>query len=230
MHMHGWELPQTRCAAPDWIAGQALGDWLSEEEQQRLTEFAAPARRRDWLAGRLAAKRLLREQWHGAPAGCTVGTDGVAPCLDVPGLEGINWSLSHSGGWGAASWADTRVEGTVGVDIQQIRAVHGGLAARILGEEEQVQQEALRKQWGHDGAVLLVWTLKEAAIKARRLLWGRALSSIAVHVAAGQTASVTLPDEPEAFAGRYVRQGEFWVARVVRPPLKNGGKQDLDSG
>lgn len=218
MHTHGHGLPQTSLAAPDWITAQVLGDWLTEEEQQRLNEFASPLRRRDWQAGRLAAKRLLRDQWNIAPGTCAVSTNGVAPCLDAPGLDGINWSLSHSGGWGAASWAHTRTEGTVGVDIQQIRAVHGGLAARILGMQERAQHDQRRAQWRYDEALLLVWALKEAAIKARRLPWGRALSSIAVRLTAEGQAAITLPEEAQAFAGSYVRYGAFWVARVLCPP------------
>lgn len=223
MQMPGLELPQTLPVGPDWIAMQTPSAWLTEAEQQRGREFVSPIRRRDWLAGRLAIKRLLWTDWNISPAACAVGTDGTAPCLDVPGLEHINWSLSHSKGWGAASWADTRTEGTVGVDIQHIRPVHPGLAARLLCEEECVQHSFRREQWGHDEAILLVWALKEAAIKARRLPWGHVLKSITVRLTEGQTAQITLPGEPHPFAGCYARHGAFWVARVVRPlPLLGG--------
>lgn len=223
MQMHGFNLTQTLLAAPNWIAAQNITDWLTEAEQRRMGEFASPTRQRDWLAGRLAMKRLAWEDWSIAPLVCTVGTDGIAPHIDAPGLERINWSLSHSGGWGAASWADTQTEGTAGVDIQQIRPVHRGLAARILGKGERAQHDAWREQWGHDEAVLLVWALKEAAIKARRLPWGRALSSIAVRLTEGQAAEITLPDEPRVFRANYARHGEFWVARAVRPLPAPGG-------
>lgn len=185
-----------------------------------MNEFVSPGRRRDWLAGRLAAKRLLWEDWNIAPQLHPVGMDGVAPCLAVPGLDPINWSLSHSGGWGAATWADTGTQGTAGVDIQHIRPVHPRLSARILCEEERIRHTHLQIYLGHTEAILLVWALKEAAIKARRLPWGRALSSIHVQLTGIRTAQITLPDEPYAFEGQYARHGEFWVARAIcTPPL-----------
>ena len=168
-------------------------------------------------------KRLAWQDWGITPRHCTVGTDGLAPCLSVPGLEHINWTLSHSSGWGAASWADTHAEGTAGVDIQEIRPTHPRLAARILGADEHAQHNVWREHLGHDEALLLVWAIKEAAIKARRLPWGHALSSIAVRLNADGTAQVTLPHEPCAFAARYARHGEFWVARAVRPLPTPGG-------
>jgi len=216
-------LPQTLTVSPEWIAAQTLAHWLTEAEQQRLGGFASPARQRDWLAGRLAVKRLAWQDWGITPRHCTVGTDGLAPCLSVPGLEHINWTLSHSSGWGAASWADTHAEGTAGVDIQEIRPTHPRLAARILGADEHAQHNVWREQLGHHEALLLVWAIKEAAIKARRLPWGHALSSIAVRLNADGTAQVTLPHEPCAFAARYARYGEFWVARAVRPLPTPGG-------
>ncbi len=218
MHLHRLGLPQTLLASPDWIAAQTPAAWLTEHEMRRSNEFAAPTRRRDWQAGRLAAKRLLHDEWAIAPRTCAVGTDGIAPRLDAPGLENINWSLSHSAGWGAASWADTHAQGTVGIDIQQIRAVHAGLAARILGEQECVRHTYLQIDLGHDEAILLVWALKEAAIKARRLPWGRALSSIHVQITSAHTAQISLPDEPQMFSASYLRHGSFWVARALRPP------------
>ncbi len=210
-------------AAPDWIAAQALSDWLTEAEQQRLSEFVSPTRQRDWLAGRLAMKRLVWETWGIAPNTCAIITDGVAPCINMPGLAHINWTLSHSGGWGAASWADTRTEGTVGVDIQEIRQAHPRLAARILNADEHAQHNLWRELLGHTEALLLVWAIKEAAIKARRLPWGRALSSLSVRLTGGGMAQVTLPGEPCACAARYARQGLFWAARAVRPLPAHGG-------
>ncbi len=223
MPAHTKQLPQTALADPEWIAAQSLADWLTHTEQKRAQGFVSPLRRRDWLAGRLALKRLLWEDWGIAPTSCTVGTDGVAPYLDVPSLAHINWSLSHSGGWGAATWADTRLEGTAGVDIQEIRRAHPRLAARILSADEHAQHDVWREHLGHTEALLLVWAIKEAAIKARRLPWGRALSSISVRLTGDGTAQVTLPHEPCAFAARYARQGLFWTARAVCPLSPGAG-------
>ncbi len=213
-------MPQTMLAAPDWIDAQSLGDWLTDTEQKRAQGFASPLRRRDWLAGRLALKRLLWEDWGVPPTRCTVGTDGVAPHLDIPLLAHLNWSLSHSGGWGAATWANTPTEGTAGLDIQQIRPVHARLAARILSDQEQTQHSAWAARLGHAEALLLVWALKEAAIKARRLPWGRALKSISVRLTEGQAAEITLPQEPCVFHAEYQRHGDLWVARAIRPAAR----------
>jgi len=211
-------LSQTTLAPPEWVSAQDIALWLTASEQARWQEFASEARRRDWLAGRLAAKRLLRETQGIAPLQCVIGRDGLAPAAEGAEMGRLNLSLSHSAGLGAASWADTWAQGTVGIDAQIIRPVHPGLAARILGTtEHETWQDTLHLAGGQDNALLLFWALKEAALKARRLPWGRALREIAVTLSSDGAARITLPGEETPFAATYARIGAWWIARAVRP-------------
>ena len=212
-------LPRTRVASPEWIAGQNPGDWLSQTEQAIYGGWRSETRRTEWLAGRLAAKRLLQEELGIAPLSWSVGRDGVAPALDGLHLPNTRLSLSHSAGWGAATLSDLYAEGSAGIDIQRIRPVHPGLCARVFtpGEREQIAA----RFGAEDSAegMLLVWALKEAAIKARRLPWGSALNSIEVRLIGAGESEIILSGEPPLTA-QYERYGHWWLARAVQPAVK----------
>ena len=210
-------LPQTTTVTPDWVALQDPMCWLTEGEQVLCNAAASPRRRTERMAGRLAVKRLLQEAFGVPPMRYEVGSDGLAPLLvGWPVLPAITISLSHSAGLGAASWAWTDIEGPVGVDAQHIRPTHPGLAGRVLTPAEQAQAERMPPGTG----ALLFWALKEAAIKARRQTWGRALRQIRVTLDAPGTeqgtARIQVTGEA-AMAAWYGRQGDWWVARAVIP-------------
>lgn len=202
------ELPQTRLAAPEWIAAQTLSRWLTRRELADCDHSPSPRRRADRLAGRLAAKRLLLEDLGIAPLSCEIGSDGLAPV--VAGLaRPLNLSLSHSAGVGAAAWAETAREGTVGIDVQRIRPVHTGLRARALNADEQAQ----------DMDTLLFWALKEAAIKARRQRWERALRDMEVtaHPTDADSGTAAIWDGAQMLTAAWTRRGDFWLARALLP-------------
>lgn len=204
------ELLQTRLAAPDWIAAQTLSHWLTPREIAACDLSPSPRRRADRLAGRLAAKRLLLETLGVAPLSCEIGSDGCAPIVIGP-AHPWNLSLSHSAGIGAAAWAETATEGTVGMDVQRVRPIHPGLRARALNEDEQAQD---------DTDTLLFWALKEAAIKARRRRWERALRDMTVTVHRGDAGSgtATIWDGAQTLTATWMRLGDVWLARAVIPP------------
>ncbi len=211
-------LTQTQIVTAEWVARQNPQEWLAPPEWEIWRALPSPRRRADWLAGRLAAKCLLRAARGLSPRACVIGSDGVAPLVREAGTQGLNLSLSHSHGLGAASWADTEREGWVGLDAQRIRPVHGKLAARALSETEQAQLAAWEQSEDDLAGVLLFWTLKEAAIKARRQRWTRALRELEVTLDAAQagTATVTVMGET-TIAATYERFGNWWLARAVRP-------------
>lgn len=203
-------LPNTVIAAPEWVAVQNPADWLTPSEREVWAGFPSPKRRAEWLAGRLAVKRLLMEMYGTDPMTCEVGREGVAPVVRGDCPSGLSVSLSHSGGLGAASVC-AAAEGTVGVDVQRIRLVHRGLAARVFSTEERAQVE---KQ--PDG-LLLLWALKEAAIKARRLPWGRALRELEVRLTGPGKAEIAVPGEAAQTAAYAFIEGGWWLARSIRP-------------
>lgn len=214
-------IPQTVLAGPDWIEQQDPAAWLTEQEQTVWAAFASPKRRSDWLAGRLAAKRLLQNAFAVAPLDCRIGREGVAPCAWGQVPPGLNLSLSHSGGLGAASWAWTETQGTVGLDLQQLRPVSPRLAARILTDDETAQWQALfpandQSISDRNGGLLLFWTLKEAALKARRRPWTGALRDLRVSLSSPGHAAILVPGETPMVAA-YERQETAWLARALRP-------------
>lgn len=208
-------LPRTAVADADWIAAQDIALWLTPGERVVSDGWRSETRRSEWLAGRLAAKRLLLQDLKIAPLFWSVGRDGVAPALDGLTLPNTLLSLSHSGGMGAATLSDLCGEGSAGIDIQRIRPVHPGLCARVFTPSEREQiAERFGAEDSADG-MLLLWALKESAIKARRLPWGRSLQSVEVRLTGAGESEILLPGETP-MAAQYERYGDWWLARAVK--------------
>ena len=209
-------LPKTVVASPAWIAAQNAQNWLTPAELTVWSAWTGEKRKSEWLAGRMAAKKLLRDVLDLAPLSWSVGRDGAAPSITGVSLPGIHLSLSHSGGFGAAAISDAHTEGSAGIDIQRIRPVHSRLCTRVFtpGERAQITRE-FGSEESADG-LLLFWSLKEAAIKARRLPWVHPLQSIEVRLGAAGCSEISLPGEPP-MAAQFERLGDWWLARAVRP-------------
>jgi 4'-phosphopantetheinyl transferase EntD len=141
-------------------------DDLTPAERREFDGQSHDARRRDWLAGRRAAKeavaahcgvspdrvRLVRQ--HGAAPNVLVGADDGTPRA-VP----ISISISHCDGRAVAVVADHPAR--VGVDLER--------AGQI--EYEQLRYFLSSGEWrvAERAGATLVWTLKEAAWKALNL-------------------------------------------------------------
>jgi len=208
-------LPKTFVASPAWIARQDPEHWLTPEELDVWAAWKLEKRKSEWLAGRLAAKKLMRDEIDLAPPDWSVGRDGAAPSITGVTLPGTLLSLSHSGGFGAATLSDSYSEGSAGVDIQRIRPVHPGLCARVFTPAERAQVAARFGSEDSADGMLLFWALKEAAIKARRLPWPHALQSIEVRLVGAEHSEILLPGEPPMTA-QFERLGGWWLARAVR--------------
>jgi 4'-phosphopantetheinyl transferase EntD len=145
---------------------------LTDAELATFDALPVERRRRDWLAGRLAAKRALRaairkrgqpmpdyraiELWNdadGAPRFFMARMPELGHHLDI--------SLSHTDGAAVASVADRHASGTVGVDIETTRALPMALVSRVLQPSE-----AARLADGPHPAPIVMWTAKEAVLKA----------------------------------------------------------------
>lgn len=147
----------------------SLEEWLTRAELRLCSRFRAERRQRDWLAGRLAAKKLIQRHFQKTReftlTHIEITNDEVgAPIVCVLGDGGLNISISHSEGHGLAGFA---VQSRLGVDLQKIRPVRPGLLERILSERERNQ---LTKHFAarEDEGVTLFWALKEAVMKAQR--------------------------------------------------------------
>lgn len=148
-------------------SGLTLGTALAGESaarpagpgEARLAATMPPMRRRDFLAGRYAARRALAAA--GLPAG-EILRDGRRPTLP----DGHAGSISHSGGLAVAVVAARHRCRAVGCDLE-LRGLPPEAERLVLksGERRRVMEGAAHPQ---DAAyrVLAVFSAKEAAFKA----------------------------------------------------------------
>ncbi len=137
---------------------------LSAEERARLGGFGSPKRRREFALGRDAARSLLAERLGVAPAAvplCVAG-DGAPE----PGGAALHVSIAHASALEQTLAVAAVAARPVGVDLEVVRARRPDLYRFILHPDEVGVLEAL--PYGHDAAQVLLWTLKEAALKAMR--------------------------------------------------------------
>lgn len=148
---------------------------LSESERTAMERLTVERRRRDWLAGRIAAKRALRAAARdcGDPVpayrAISVSNDAAgAPCFTVAGRPELarrwNISIAHTDGAALAALADTERTGTVGVDIERTRPLSASLIRYALTADEARRFTDDRRT----PAPLIIWAVKEAVLKATR--------------------------------------------------------------
>lgn len=157
-------------------AGFRPSDWLTASEQAALAAFPTEKRRRDWLAGRVAAKRALSRASGRPPRECAVEPD-AAGRPKAAGLD-VSLSITHCELGGAAAALEG---GLVGVDWEPVRPLSSRAIELFAAPDE------LAGQAGDEAAIRL-WTLKEAALK----LLGVGLAG------GGRAARVTLGEKPRA--------------------------------
>jgi 4'-phosphopantetheinyl transferase len=153
----------------------AVEAWLGPEEAAAFGALKTDKRRRDWLLGRLAAKRLLRRVLAGrghdlSPQSITVlrHADGW-PQVSLPALgdaaPALTLSISHAGGiaFCAVTLGDNRL---LGCDIERIEPRSAGFVEDYLTAAE--QELVMRAGDRRDTLINAIWSGKEAALKAIR--------------------------------------------------------------
>lgn len=137
-------------------------DELTAAERDRLLSFASSERRRQFVLGRLAARRLVGTlmDMPSADVDLQFGTDGA------PRVQEGYVSIAHGGrGFGAFGLAAS-AKVPIGVDAETIRPRHPRLAHRILRTDE---SDVIDLLGGDDASALtLVWALKESVMKGQR--------------------------------------------------------------
>ncbi|MBT6491583.1 MAG: SDR family NAD(P)-dependent oxidoreductase [Deltaproteobacteria bacterium] len=145
--------------------------YLSGEEITRFDTLKTQKRKRDWLAGRIAAKRLIREARFGKegaiiPYGAiSILPDHLgAPTIVIVG-EGISdsrVSISHSGSMAAAMYcAESNV--LPGIDVEIIEPRHDSWADGYFTKAERLWADQANNR---DRALTAAWAIKEAYLKA----------------------------------------------------------------
>lgn len=134
--------------------------WLSAAERRCIEGFGAESRRRDFLAGRAAARQLLSE---------ALGTEPSAVPLrraddDAVDVERGNWhvSIAHSDEHALAVCARHRI----GVDLEWIQPRNPGIADFLFHADDRGMVDEL--PYPDPASLILCWALKEAVLKARR--------------------------------------------------------------
>ncbi len=181
---------------------------LSAEERARLDAFPRAERRRAFLLGRAAARTLLAEQLGTCPADVPLH---VAPggCVEVGGADRL-LSIPHSGPRAVAATARRRV----GVDLERIRPRRAGIERFLLHPDEPDLLDRL--PLGRARALILCWTLKEAALKAARTGLRRFPTRLRLHVdLPAQAAHVR--DEIEAWHVRFEEWDGCYLAVAFEP-------------
>lgn len=155
---------------------EAPPSFLSPHEEEALSRLAFPMRRRKWLLGRLAAKRVLRQVLaaeRGRPPLSTEITianrPSGAPYATVEGYGRIPWSLSisHRIDVGFAAVASSR-RVAIGADVELVVPRDPAL---VRGFFTGAEADAVASAAGRDVdlAVARIWSAKEAVLKAMGL-------------------------------------------------------------
>jgi phosphopantetheinyl transferase len=156
--------------------------WLGPRERERLAGFRIEKRRRDWLAGRRAAKVALARLLGDEPSREleVLPAESGAPVVHgrTGPLPGIGVSLVHSHDLaGALAWRGDRVG--PGLDLEHVEPLHEALLALALNASELAYvdrgAEPLRTV-----RALRLWTAKEAVLKSQAVGLRRPLRSVRV--------------------------------------------------
>lgn len=161
-----------------WRARERFVESLGEREACDFAALRFEKRRRDWLAGRIAAKRALQRRW-GLPFSrleVRAETDGPTsgrPCAWIEERRIGFLSISHSGDLAMATWSDQ----PVGIDAELVEPRDEGFATVAFTEEE---RRHLRAASNPDDAMTRMWCEKEAYAKYLGVGFRRSFSDLVV--------------------------------------------------
>lgn len=136
------------------VEGLEAGSSLSPSEAAVYAAFRMEKRRKEWLAGRLAAKSLLAAE-HGAEK--LDAYEIVQDKLGRPSCGGRLLSISHSNGWAMAA---LNPGGAIflGADLEKTEPRHPAWYKDYFNRSELPEPEP--------SAATRIWTIKEALMKA----------------------------------------------------------------
>jgi len=141
---------------------------LTPGEERQLASLRNPGRRRDWLAGRLAAKKASEKMFR-SPDREVLNRDSGQPYFS--GRPDFSLSITHNRGFALALVCRQ----VVGVDMEWIEPRPLSFNHYFLSSSEQA---ALEGKPDREEAVTLYWTRKEAVAKALGLGGAIAFKSI----------------------------------------------------
>ncbi|MFN8470864.1 MAG: 4'-phosphopantetheinyl transferase superfamily protein [Anaerolineae bacterium] len=178
-------LVQPISAHPALSAGDAPDGLLASTESARLARLTIPKRRRDWLLGRWTAKHLLQDYLRQVTHtqvpldALAIGNDpDGAPYATLRSRLPVSLSISHSGAYSFCAVAPLFSHCTlvgapaekieIGADIERIEHRGREFVADFFTRDE-LDQVDRAPQAFHDTLVTIIWSAKEAVLKALRL-------------------------------------------------------------
>ncbi len=182
-------------------------EWVSDEEQACIDSFGAEKRRREFLAGRAAARDLLAERLDTTPARVPLRR----AADDAVDVEGADWdvSIAHSGPHAIAACA----RHPIGADLDHIQPRDSAIERFLFAPEDRGLVDAL--PYDADAALVLCWTLKEAVLKARRSGFRTSPKDLQLTVQPEAHSARVDVEEGKRWTLSYARLDEYWGAVAV---------------
>ncbi|GAB5535167.1 MAG: hypothetical protein Rubg2KO_14160 [Rubricoccaceae bacterium] len=190
-------------------------DALPTDELARLATFASAERRRQFVLGRLAARRLVGHQLELPPQDVEIemGRDGA------PNVQSGFLSIAHGGRGLAAVGVAAQAQAPIGVDAETVRTRHPRLAARILRPDESDVLDALGGESA--SSLTLLWALKESVLKGQRTGLRAGAQSVRLSIQSFSESDGTAAAESDrsgVWRLSFTRHGDLWLAVALANP------------
>lgn len=185
---------------------------LPAAERAQAVAFGSAKRRREFALGRSTARALLAEHLALAEPDVPlrIGEDG-AP--EVEGTD-LHLSIAHASSAERSFAAAAVAPHPVGVDLEVVRPRRPDLYRFVLHPDEYGLLDTLPH--GHDAAQVLLWTLKEAALKAMRTGFRCSPKKLHLTVETGRQAGSVWVEDGGTWELRYA-EGEGYFVAVAFP-------------
>jgi 4'-phosphopantetheinyl transferase len=185
VHVWSWGLE----AGP--LGGSEAEAVLSDDEKARQQRFVSPELRRRFLAAHAGLRLALGRHLDLDPRVLSF----EANEFGKPRLKGgrpVHFNLSHSGDRAVLAVSD---EAEVGIDLERIRPIeHLDLAKRYFHPNEVTAIAGPRDLAEQRRAFFLIWTLKEAVVKATGAGLSTPLESFEVSIVSSRPTMVLAPE------------------------------------
>ena len=142
--------------------------WLAPAERDHLASLRVPKRRADWRLGRWTAKNALARRLccDDLTRLAVLADDDGAPAAWVDGGRApVSLSLSHAGGQGLSAIGPVAI--ALGCDLETIAKHPASLVEDYFTDAERAAVAAVSPAQ-RGVLVTLIWSAKEAALKAAR--------------------------------------------------------------
>jgi 4'-phosphopantetheinyl transferase len=179
----------------DLQSGPFVGDdteaLLADGERARQRSFVSPELQRRFLAARAGLRTLLGRHLDLDPRRLSFATNEFGKPR-LAGNEQVHFNLSHCEERAVLAIGDA---GEVGIDLERERPIeHVDLAKRYFHPNEVAAITASRDEAEQRRAFFLVWTLKEAVVKALGTGLSTPLDSFEVAIGASTPALAVAPE------------------------------------